>query len=489
MRRGICLFVFVLFVSVAESPLAGVINVPADQPTIQEGINAAVGGDTVLIADGTYTGAGNRDIDFGGKAITVTSVNGAEATIIDCEQSGRGFIFDSGEDAGSILHGLTILHARADTGAALYINAASPVIEACVFQARDAVHWYGGYFGHHGGGGACLNGSQARFTDCRFVFNDAASGAGLYISDGSDIIVTDCVFERNLTTCSNIEATGAIRIRSASPLITNCVFDRNATDCTNWGLWGSAAIFADNSDVVVSQCVFTGNWSTLWFDIGAPGLCLFGGAPIVENCTFFKNEDFFGTPGWSAACIYSWSDATIRNNIFAYSNPGPRAKERGGPPISWYEDSPAPTVECNVFYDNGDEEWSGPIAAYLNKNGNVYIAPRFCDTANGDFHPDTLSICAPNNNDCGVLIGALPVDSTCSLGCCTGYQGNANCDPLDVTDVTDVSVLIDHLFLTLPPLCCEDEADLDTNGIVDVTDLSILIDNQFLTLTPLPPCR
>ena len=91
---------------------ATIIHVPADQPTIQAGIDEAMGGDTVLVADGTYTGPGNRDIDFGGKGVYLKSENGADVTIIDCQgtkvERHRGFHFHSGEDTTAVVDGFTI---------------------------------------------------------------------------------------------------------------------------------------------------------------------------------------------------------------------------------------------------------------------------------------------------------------------------------------------------------------------------------------------
>ena len=46
---------------------------------IEAGIDASSSGDTVLVADGVYTG----DLNFDGKLITVRSLNGPEMCVID----------------------------------------------------------------------------------------------------------------------------------------------------------------------------------------------------------------------------------------------------------------------------------------------------------------------------------------------------------------------------------------------------------------------
>ncbi|MBM3242311.1 hypothetical protein FJZ31_39085 [Candidatus Poribacteria bacterium] len=104
-----------------------------DKPfkTIQKGIDVAVSGeDTVLVANGTYTGAGNKNLDFKGKAITVTSENGAENCIIDCEGDGRGFYFHSGETEASVVNGFTITNgSSAWDGGGIACNESSPTIQ------------------------------------------------------------------------------------------------------------------------------------------------------------------------------------------------------------------------------------------------------------------------------------------------------------------------------------------------------------------------
>ena len=112
------------------------IQVPQQQLTIQAAIDLSTDGDTVLVADGTYTGSGNVNLDFKGKSITLKSANGAESCIIDCQKnsSSRGFLFQNKEGQDSVLSGFTIRNGNVvnENGGGIYCVSASPTIISCI---------------------------------------------------------------------------------------------------------------------------------------------------------------------------------------------------------------------------------------------------------------------------------------------------------------------------------------------------------------------
>ncbi len=90
---------------------------------------------------------------------------------------------------------------------------------------------------------------------------------------------------------------------------------------------------------------------------------------------------------------------------------------------------------------------------------------------------------------------ALDLSFVITGECCRGSVGNVDCDINQFVDIGDLTVLIDHLFINLKPLCCVPEADVDLSGApdpeptdVDMGDLTVLIDHLFISLNPLPSC-
>ena len=60
-----------LILGLTTPSLAAVLRVPRDFPTIQDAIVASTHGDIIELTDGVFTGPGNRDVRFVGRAVTV----------------------------------------------------------------------------------------------------------------------------------------------------------------------------------------------------------------------------------------------------------------------------------------------------------------------------------------------------------------------------------------------------------------------------------
>jgi hypothetical protein len=133
-------------------------------------------------------------------------------------------------------------------------------------------------------------------------------------------------------------------------------------------------------------------------------------------------------------------------------------------------------LTCCDVYGNAGGDWVGYIADQAGINGNFSADPLFCDTANGDLHIFNASPCAPANNSCGVLIGALDVGCT---------YGDANGD--GVIDVADVVYLINYLFISGPAPDPFWLGDANCDEVVDIADAVYLRNYLFLSGPP-PSC-
>lgn len=73
--------------------------------------------------------------------------------------------------------------------------------------------------------------------------------------------------------------------------------------------------------------------------------------------------------------------------------------------------------------------------------------------------------------------------------CCQLSTGNVDCDALSSVDIADLTALVDYLFISMTPLCCQAEANIEKDAVVDICDMTTLIDHLFLGFQPLSSCR
>lgn len=344
MKYLIPLFIITLFSASAFAQ--NTRYVPDDFPSIQDGIDGSVNGDTLIVRDGTYF----ENLHLSGKSITLTSENGPTTTIIDGSNQWNDIVtFSIGSD--STFKGFTVTNGG-DYIAGARIEYCSPTIEDCVFS--------------YSGGVVCksfLGSTPAAptFNSCTFSGNVNREGAGIYFQE-SNPTLNDCTFYNNQAPSGSYHDGhgGAIYLLwCTSSTINRCTFINNRAK-------RGGAISSISSNSVLKDCVFTEN--SVNSNGRGGGIYFQGGIGEIEGCTFAENERSHSSA--IAGGIYTiYADLSLKNSIL-WDNAGGDFVDGGQGSVT-------------VTYTNVGRSGTG----------NINTDPLFVDAPNNDFRLQSGSPC------------------------------------------------------------------------------------------------
>ncbi len=288
-----------------------------DYTAIQAAVNAAASGDTVLVSDCTYT----EKVTVDAKSITIKSVNGAAATIIDGGGSGGSVVkFQNGSD--STLNGFTVRNGVGGLyGGGIYISNSSPIITNSIITNNDADNGAGIYLTTAGsatvtikdstvsnnitsaleGGGLYLgSGGSAMITGSTFNNNQGRYSGGIYMTTSANALlsISDSAFSNNRGTLAG----GAIYVTASGgtvPLtITNTTFSNNDANDNGGALFITTG--GATATLTITGSTFTGNNTT------AQGSALDGGAIYLASVssTTISGSTFTSNTGRSGGALY-----------------------------------------------------------------------------------------------------------------------------------------------------------------------------------------
>jgi predicted outer membrane repeat protein len=405
--------------------LAHTFHVPADCNTIQAAIDDSNDGDVVIVAPGTYTGNGNRELDFRGKAITVRSTdpqdpNIVAATIIDCENETCGFDFHNSENSYSVINGFTITRGyHTDSGGGIRCYKSHPKILNCVITESSAQYCGGGMFNNYsdpilinctftgnsapdrGGAIWCHSGSDPYLLNCSFIENSAGDGGA--ISGGGSPTIINCDFYKNSALgdiydpMSSGGYGGAVHSVDNRPKLENCSFTENSAGFGG-AIYNAAGTGNTNASPIVNKCIFTGNTATEKGGAvsNTSGTGESRANPVISSCLFVDNHAashggaMYNSSSTGSAktqpeiinCTFSGNSAA--NGSVMYNREGISSSDT------------TVTVKSSIFWDNDGSdifvESGSTFVDYscvqdgFSGTGNINTDPCFVYPDSNDFH-------------------------------------------------------------------------------------------------------
>jgi hypothetical protein len=247
-RNSLNLLGLAISLVIAGNVAANTLLVPDNYPKIQDAINAANHGDTVLVKAGTYV----ENIKFNGKNITVKSIEGAKKTIIDGNKQDSVVQFINQETAQAVLDGFTItkgigtkvvpqpsgVSGRTFGGGIWVYNNSSPTLRNLIITDN---------YGMHGGGIGMWNNANPTVENV-LLTNNLSSWCTLGVWFSPNPKFT------NVTVADNRGC--GVWIHDSNPMLTNSIL------WNNFGGWNDEIILWSSPKITVSNSLVRGGKPT-----------------------------------------------------------------------------------------------------------------------------------------------------------------------------------------------------------------------------------
>ncbi len=463
---------FCLFVYAAPAATAATLLVPGDFATIQAAIDAAVDGDTIDVAAGTYL----EVIDFLGKDIHVRAISGPDMTTIDAESADAVVRFANGEPSTAILEGFTIANGQTGflapgNGGGIAIEGASPTVRGNHI-IDNVTPWFGA--GIYVNGGAPTiedNTIESNGFFCLIADAPCGLGAGIYVEEATVLLVGNRFYSNVAPSQGGAVFTGT----NANVTLVNNVIDGNSGGLGGGVVAGPDSVVDMFNNLIVDNTAF--GYSTLLGPIDG----FAGGVWAREDSTVTMNSNtiagnaasgFIGTETTGGGLLVETADFSAVNMIVWNNTAAVDPQIAAGSVL-------------DISYSDVDGGYSGV--------GNLDVDPLFVSGPEGEFYLSQVAAGQVTTSECvdagdpaeALILGTTRTDHEPDsnegdlgfhyAGTTSGFRrGDLNED--GGRDISDAVFGLGALFVIgSPQPNCTDAADVNDDGGFDVGDPVFLL--------------